>query len=153
MESQSNFRTVSNPPRFTEFKPVLILAPIGRTAEVAHSTLQAAKLPSVIYADGADLVRGLGDEMGSEVGALLLIEEALTTSTAHRLSQFLTSQPVWSDLPIVIFTAEEPTHTSLQHLVSKIGGAAQRDAVTASGARGHAGLRDALRVDRPHASV
>jgi PAS domain S-box-containing protein len=78
----------------------LILAPLGRDAEVAASLLAEAAVRSVVCTTLDELVEGL--EAGA--GFALLTEEALHTSNLHPLAQWIRKQPEWSDFPFVLLT-------------------------------------------------
>jgi signal transduction histidine kinase/CheY-like chemotaxis protein len=84
---------------------VLILAPAGRDATLAAATLGQARMASHICADAEELSR----EILRGSGALLVTEEALSPVVPVSLAAAMGSQPTWSDLPVVIFTARRPS--------------------------------------------
>jgi signal transduction histidine kinase/CheY-like chemotaxis protein len=93
--------------------PVLILAPLGRDAEVLAAALRNAGLHP-------ELGRSV-DEVAARVataGVLLLAEEALARADISRLLTALDRQLPWSDVPIVILTSggrmAEPSAAALQ---------------------------------------
>ena len=81
---------------------VLIVAPIGRDAELMCTHLEAAGLICEAY--------GTIDEVCTELkhgaGALLLTEEALHPNVTSKLGDALDCQPPWSDVPIIILAGE-----------------------------------------------
>ena len=77
---------------------VLILAPRGRDAGIAYELLLRNAVSSYVCADQAELVGKL--EAGA--GAVLLTEEALVTTAAHTLAEWVADQPAWSDIPFVV---------------------------------------------------
>ena len=79
---------------------VLIVAPIGRDAELMCSNLQTAGIACAACDNIEDLCR----EISEGVGALLLTEEALPPDVAPRLVRALNEQPPWSDIPMIILT-------------------------------------------------
>jgi signal transduction histidine kinase/ActR/RegA family two-component response regulator len=83
---------------------VLIVAPIGRDAELMCTHLQAAGIPCDVQPDIDRLCNAVNDG----AGALLLTEEALTPAATPRLARVLDSQAAWSDVPLIILTGEPP---------------------------------------------
>jgi signal transduction histidine kinase/CheY-like chemotaxis protein len=83
---------------------VLILAPVGKDADVAVSVLRTAR----IVAKSCQSVSELSERLragGSSVGALLLTEESLASATEYSsLTAWLEHQDPWSELPIVLLT-------------------------------------------------
>ena len=83
---------------------VLILAPVGKDADVAVSVLRTAR----IVAKSCQSVSELSERLragGSSVGALLLTEESLASATEYSsLTAWLEHQEPWSELPIVLLT-------------------------------------------------
>jgi signal transduction histidine kinase len=77
---------------------VLILAPLGRDAQIAASIIAEAGLPVSVCADLPCLVR----ELGVGAGVVLIVEEALHGSDYPQLGHWIEAQPAWSDLPIVL---------------------------------------------------
>jgi PAS domain S-box-containing protein len=78
----------------------LILAPLGRDAQVAASMLTEAKMRSVVSPSLVELVEGLRDGAGFAV----VTEEALRTADLHPLAAWIGAQPEWSDFPFIILT-------------------------------------------------
>jgi signal transduction histidine kinase/ActR/RegA family two-component response regulator len=79
---------------------VLIVAPVGRDAELMCAHLQAAGVPCHVCADVDEACREL--ERGA--GALMFTEEALTAETSPQLAKVLDCQAAWSDIPMMILT-------------------------------------------------
>ncbi|MBI1294950.1 PAS domain S-box protein [bacterium] len=100
-----------------EHAEIIIVAPLGRTADVARRMLESAGMPCVIYTDATELAANL-----NSAGVLLLLEEALTTATTPIIAAFLTSQQVWSDLPVIVFSGEEPTQSRYESTLALLGG-------------------------------
>ncbi len=80
---------------------VLIVAPVGRDAELIAAQLRAAGLASDVCAD----VRSLCGELASGAGAIIITEEALGPDSAAMLMAVLADQPPWSEIPLIILTA------------------------------------------------
>ncbi|UZW57430.1 ATP-binding protein [Sphingobium sp. JS3065] len=78
----------------------LILAPLGRDADIAASILKEAGLRTEICTMVDRLVQGM--EQGA--GFALVTEESLLTANLNPLSAWLRNQPEWSDFPFVLLT-------------------------------------------------
>ena len=78
----------------------LILAPMGRDAQVATSMLTEAGIYSVVCLSLVDLVEGLRQGAGFAV----VTEEALRTADLHPLADWMGTQPEWSDFPFIVLT-------------------------------------------------
>ena len=61
---------------------ILILAPVGRDAEVAVSALRSAEIDSQSCRSVSELCQRLSAE-GNSIGALVLTEESLTSSVQY----------------------------------------------------------------------
>jgi signal transduction histidine kinase/ActR/RegA family two-component response regulator len=85
----------------SEDERVLVLAPLGRDAELAEAMLGEAGLRAQRCADIAELSRAVGEG----AGCALLTEESLTPAAVEALSAALSHQPPWSDFPLVVFGA------------------------------------------------
>jgi PAS domain S-box-containing protein len=78
----------------------LILAPMGRDAQVAASMLTEAKVRSVVCPTLVELLEGLTHGAGFAV----VTEEALRTADLHPLADWIGAQPEWSDFPFIVLT-------------------------------------------------
>ena len=79
---------------------VLVVAPVGRDAELMCAHLEAAGEVCAVCEDVDDACH----ELDRGAGALVFTEEALTPDASPRLAQTLDRQPAWSDLPMIILT-------------------------------------------------
>jgi signal transduction histidine kinase/ActR/RegA family two-component response regulator len=79
---------------------LLIVAPIGRDAELMCGQLQSRGMDC----RACTTVDEMCESMDDGVGALLLTEEALTAAAMHGLAERLRKQPPWSDIPLIILT-------------------------------------------------
>src|SRR5262249_60711668 len=101
---------------------ILVLAPLGRDAEVAAGLLRDGWLTGEMCADAAHLAREL--EQGA--GMAIIAEEALATTDLTALVRWMRTQPPWSDLPIVLLTrrgatpARNPAAQRLQEILGKV---------------------------------
>ncbi|SDE97264.1 PAS domain S-box-containing protein [Terriglobus roseus] len=78
---------------------VRVAAPSGRDAELIVSVLTQHLIDAEICPDVASLlVRDF------DIGPLLIAEESLTPSLILALAKFVSEQPSWSDLPILVLT-------------------------------------------------
>ena len=92
---------------------VLIVAPIGRDAELMCTHLRAAGIPCEVRPN----VDTVCNEVNDGAGALLFTEEALSSDVTPRLARILDQQEPWSDVPLIILMGEHllderprPTH-------------------------------------------
>ncbi len=100
---------------------VLVLAPVGRDAELAVTALTSAGLEAVAVESAPELLEAVADEVAGggppRLGALLVTDDALGIEWSGRLVDVLERQPPWSDLPIVLLagavvSGEQPWLTS-----------------------------------------
>lgn len=80
---------------------VLIAAPTGRDGALAAATLRSA---GIANADCVTLAR-LVERLTQETGAAVIAEEALNPTDAPKLLDWLSRQPAWGDLPLLILTS------------------------------------------------
>ena len=85
----------------TSSEASIILAPIGRDANVAATILGEAGIVARIAPGLVDFVAGLRQG----VGFAIVTEEAVRSADLRELSQFIAAQPEWSDLPFILLTA------------------------------------------------
>ncbi len=78
---------------------VLILAPVGRDAELARGLLEREHLDAETCSDVEELISGL--EAGA--GAAVIADEALN-GRISLLHEWVKAQPTWSDFPFIILT-------------------------------------------------
>jgi signal transduction histidine kinase len=78
---------------------VLILAPIGRDAELARSLLERERLSAEVCLDLGELISRL--EAGA--GTAVIADEALN-GRISLLHDWVAAQPAWSDFPFLILT-------------------------------------------------
>jgi PAS domain S-box-containing protein len=84
----------------TESDPqrILVLAPTSRDAALSYSVFDRAGIPCLCCRDLGEICNQL--ETGA--GAVLLPEEAIVQDRRNCLVDWLTHQPPWSDLPILV---------------------------------------------------
>jgi signal transduction histidine kinase/ActR/RegA family two-component response regulator len=77
---------------------ILIVAPVGRDAELMCAQLQRA----AIHCQSFSSVEELCGEFDKGAGAMLFTEEALPPDAMHTLVRALEKQPAWSEVPVMI---------------------------------------------------
>lgn len=78
---------------------VLVFMPTGRDGGLVCSTLENAGIVAQACRDVSDLK----EKITSGAGAVLMAEEALADGNIEALADVFNQQPIWSDLPIVLF--------------------------------------------------
>ena len=96
---------------------IVICAPTGQDAVLASRVFASVGLDSVMCCDLPQVL----DEMGRGVGALLLVEEAVSGHTMTALVDYVASQPTWSDLPILLLTRSGADSLEVQRAVKQLG--------------------------------
>ncbi|MFL5575879.1 MAG: sensor histidine kinase [Gemmatimonadaceae bacterium] len=81
---------------------VAVLAPVGRDGPLAERVLGRWRIRAVAYR-GMD---ALCDALERGVGTVIVAEEALRAAARERLLAALAAQPSWSDVPLIVLTAE-----------------------------------------------
>jgi signal transduction histidine kinase len=97
---------------------VLVLAPTGRDAALISEMLNNGRLACAICRTVDDLAKGIQ----SGAGLALMAEEALIGVSLEPLLRALSSQPAWSDFPLVFLTTTgtRASETST-HLLKMLG--------------------------------
>jgi signal transduction histidine kinase len=95
---------------------VIVLAPFGRDAAVVSQTLSGGGMSALRARDMSEL----SVHVRSGAGAALLTQEALGTAGVGELLALLAEQPAWSDLPVFLLVASEPSQrrTTPDHLLA-----------------------------------
>src|ERR1700733_5512390 len=88
---------------------VLILAPVGRDAELARGVLLREHLTPEICSDVGDLI----SRMEAGAGAAVIADEALN-SNISLLQDWVKAQPAWSDFPFIILTGGKAWDAKMQ---------------------------------------
>ena len=82
---------------------VAIYAPTGRDGALAAQVFARWEIDASTYDAMGALCAALGN---GGIGVIILAEEGLTASRREELLAALDAQPAWSDVPIVVLTAE-----------------------------------------------
>jgi signal transduction histidine kinase/ActR/RegA family two-component response regulator len=98
-------------------KRVLIYAPTGQDAALASKMLTLAQVDNLIVSTAAQLA----EELLIGAGAVLTVEEALSSGGLKTLGEFVARQPNWSDLPIVLLTHRGPDSLSVRQAIATLG--------------------------------
>lgn len=81
---------------------ILILAPTRRDATLTSSILHEHRVESLICRD----VQTMVCELKAGAGAILLAEEIVAGDLSQPIADAVASQPPWSDLPVLLITAQ-----------------------------------------------
>jgi signal transduction histidine kinase/CheY-like chemotaxis protein len=101
-----------------ELERILVLVRAGRDGELTRALLERDGLTPLLCAD----VDVLCSELEKGAGAILVAEEALTKAAVVTVREALARQPVWSDLPIVVFSSVgEPRARLLMDTIHQLG--------------------------------
>src|SRR5258705_12486726 len=94
---------------------ILVLAPVGRDADVAAFVLRNAGVVSRACQSVSELCQRLRVEANS-VGALVLTEESLASPVEYSsLAEWIEHQEPWAELPIILLTHPgQPTKVTTQ---------------------------------------
>ncbi|MEJ5976677.1 response regulator [Novosphingobium sp. PS1R-30] len=79
----------------------VVLAPLGRDADVAAELLRESGIEAII----APSVSALAAELSAGAGFAVVTEEALRLADLRDLVGFISGQEEWSDLPFIVLTA------------------------------------------------
>ena len=97
---------------------VLVIAPVGRDATLIRDALAGASITARTMQSVEELAALIAH---TNVGALLLTEEAVNPARIAVLVEALSQQPAWSDLPVLIFTiGGRPTLLSQQRELDRL---------------------------------
>ena len=96
---------------------VLFLAPTDKDAAMTASILGRA---GVTCASCADFVE-LCDQLESGAGAVMLPEEAVVVEKYDRLTGWLSKQPPWSDLPVLVLARPGADSAAVAQAMDRLG--------------------------------
>ena len=95
-----------------------VVAPLGRDARLMTDRLRSGGLGAQAYGSLGELCDGLD---AGRIGAALMTSESVGGPAAARLSEWLRSQPPWSDLPVVLLIGPRQTDREGRRLLGAIG--------------------------------
>src|SRR4051812_18165261 len=84
----------------TDDQRILICAPLGKDAELSCTVLEKAGLSCCVCKDLDVLL----EELRKGADAVLAVEEILPPAASQPLSEYIASQPAWSDVPVLVLT-------------------------------------------------
>ena len=96
--------------------PIAVLAPTGGDGPVAVAVLERAGFNVRLCPD----MQTLCGMVGTDVGALIVAEEALRGPGREALRKALDEQPSWSDVPIVLLTGDGELSETLSPVLQAI---------------------------------
>jgi len=79
---------------------VLVLAPLGRDAELTRQLIERQGLPAEVCMTGRALLAAM--EVGA--GCAVITDEALSGELERELARVLREQPPWSDFPLIVLS-------------------------------------------------
>lgn len=89
--------------------------PTGRDADLVRVTLAGVGIPGETCQNSERLLAAFSDS----AGAVLIAEEAIEADALKEFIEALEAQPVWSDLPVIIFSSHS---RNAEMLLEKLGG-------------------------------
>ncbi len=92
---------------------VLVFAPFGKDAALIERVLHQSAVATLVLPS----VQGLEAAICEDAGAAILPEEALQNGTIGVLAQRLSTQPPWSDFPIIVLTGSGMSTASTESAV------------------------------------
>lgn len=96
---------------------ILVHAPVGRDAELVVRSLESAGISALPQTQFAAL---LAATQTGHVGALLMTAEALAGSSLAELTDALSYQPHWSDLPVLVLVPGGQESAFIGHMESAL---------------------------------
>lgn len=98
-------------------KRILIYAPVGKDALLASKVLEDAGLACCVCNTVAEIMQ----QVRHGAGALFIVEEALASGLLNPIADYVSQQPNWSDLPILVLTNNGVESPGLQTVVEQLG--------------------------------
>jgi signal transduction histidine kinase len=80
--------------------PVLVFAPFGKDAALIDRVLQESEITVRTLVETDTLAEAISED----AGAAVIAEEALHNGTIGKLAQKISTQPPWSDFPVIVLT-------------------------------------------------
>ncbi|MGI4848402.1 MAG: hybrid sensor histidine kinase/response regulator [Janthinobacterium lividum] len=96
---------------------MLIFAPIGKDGNLVASTFRGAGIDCLICSSLAEI----NEEIRKDVGALFIVDDVLTPDFLAMISRFLSIQPTWSDLPILVLSKNDLDSFNLKGVSHQLG--------------------------------
>lgn len=96
---------------------IVICAPTGQDAALTAKVFQSVGIGSIVCRNMVELL----DQLGRGAGALLLVEEVVSGAAARPLAEYVSSQPTWSDIPILLLARSGADSLDVQRAVEHLG--------------------------------
>ena len=96
---------------------VLALCATPKDFDLTKSILSKAGIECVSCCDLGELC----DEITKGAGAVLVVEEALTSNANNEFSRYLAQQPAWSDIPILVLARSGADSTRIAAAMETLG--------------------------------
>jgi len=93
--------------------PVLVFAPFGKDAALIERVLQQ----SSVSITSLSTVEAFSAAISEDAGAAVITEEVLQNEAINALAQQLSSQPPWSDFPLIVLTGSGLSTASTESAV------------------------------------
>ncbi len=98
-------------------KRVLVLPATTKDFELTREVLHRAGIQGVSCVELGDLI----EKAKKGAGAILIVEEAIVGKQGKRLSAFLTSQPSWSEIPLLILARSGADSAGIANAMDEYG--------------------------------
>lgn len=93
--------------------PVLVFAPFGKDGALIERVLSTSSLHVVPFSKVEEFAAALGEN----AGAAVITEEVLHNGSISTIAQRISSQPPWSDFPIIVLTGSGMSTESTESAV------------------------------------
>ena len=80
--------------------PVLVFAPFGKDGALIERVLNTSSVHVLPFSNAEEFSAALGEH----AGAAVITEEVLHNGSISTIAQRISSQPPWSDFPIIVLT-------------------------------------------------
>ncbi len=96
---------------------IVICAPTGQDAALTAKVFSSVGIGSIVCRNMVELL----EQLGRGAGALLLVEEVVGGAAARPLAEYVSSQPTWSDIPILLLARSGADSLDVQRAVEHLG--------------------------------
>jgi signal transduction histidine kinase/CheY-like chemotaxis protein len=96
---------------------IVICAPTGQDAALTFRVFGSVGIGSIVCRSMPELL----EQLGCGAGALLLVEEVISGTAVRPLADYVSAQPTWSDIPILLLTRSGADSLDVQRAVEHLG--------------------------------
>ncbi|MYN03370.1 response regulator [Pseudoduganella sp. DS3] len=96
---------------------IVVYAPVGKDARLIEDVLRYAQLECEICSALPQVV----PQLGHGAAALFVIEEAFNADFLAELTSFLSGQPAWSDLPVLVLSKQGLDSSAVRTVFEQVG--------------------------------